>query len=54
MNMLMLAPSIQEDILLSDNVNISLIPEYKVHEICREMIWEKQNEAWQKLLSNPT
>jgi len=54
MNMLMLAPSIQEDILLSDNANIPLIPEYKVHEICREMIWEKQNEAWQKLLSNPT
>jgi hypothetical protein len=53
MSMLMLAPSIQEDILLSDNASISLIPEYKVHEICREMIWEKQKEMWQKLLANP-
>ena len=53
MNMLMLAPSIQEDILLSDNPNISLVPEYKVYEICRKMIWEKQKEMWQKLLNNP-
>ena len=54
MNMLMLAPSIQEDILLADDAHISLIPEYKVNKICREMIWEKQNEMWQKLLNNPT
>jgi hypothetical protein len=49
MNMLMLAPSIQEDILLSDNANIPLIPEYKIHEICREIIWEKQKEMWQEI-----
>jgi len=54
MNMLMLAPSIQEDILLSDNANISLVPEYKVHEICREMVWEKQKEMWQKLIDKLT
>ncbi len=53
MNMLMLAPNIQEEILLSDDSAISLIPEYKVNEICREMIWEKQREMWQKLLNNP-
>ena len=51
-NLLMLTPSIQEDILLSDNANISLIPEYKVNEICREIIWEKQKEMWHKLLNN--
>ncbi|MBU2540677.1 MAG: recombinase family protein [Candidatus Omnitrophica bacterium] len=54
MNALMLAPNIQEEILLSDNKNISLIPEYKINKICRELNWEKQNEMWQKLLKNPT
>jgi len=54
MNALMLAPSIQEEILLSDDKNISLIPEYKINEICRELDWEKQKEKWQKLLKNPT
>ena len=54
MNTLMLAPSIQGDILLSDDKNISLIPEYKINEICRELDWQKQNEMWQKLLKDPT
>ncbi|MDP3787073.1 MAG: recombinase family protein [Candidatus Omnitrophota bacterium] len=54
MNSLMLAPSIQEEILLSDDKNISLIPEYKINEICRELDWEKQKEKWQKLLKDPT
>jgi len=54
MNALMLAPSIQEEILLSDDKNISLIPEYKINEICRELNWEKQKEKWQKLLKDPT
>lgn len=54
MNALMLAPSIQEEILLSDDKNISLIPEYKINEICRELDWEKQKEKWQKLLKDPT
>ncbi|MGA2775367.1 MAG: hypothetical protein ABSE81_04840 [Candidatus Omnitrophota bacterium] len=54
MNLLMLAPSIQEDILFSDNSNIPFIPEYKLREICRELDWEKQKEKWQKLLKNPT
>ena len=54
MNALMLAPSIQEEIFLSDDKNISLIPEYKINEICRELDWEKQKEKWQKLLKDPT
>ncbi|MDD5129609.1 MAG: recombinase family protein [Candidatus Omnitrophica bacterium] len=54
MNSLMLAPSIQEDILLSNDKNISLIPEYKINEICHELDWEKQKEKWQKLLKDPT
>lgn len=53
MNSLMLAPSIQEDILLSDDKNILLIPEYKINEICRQLDWEKQKGMWQKLLNNP-
>ena len=54
MNMLMLAPNIQEEILLSDNKSISIIPEYKINEISREINWEKQKEMWQKLTNNPT
>lgn len=54
MNSLMLAPSIQEEILISNNKNISLIPEYKINKICRELNWEKQNEKWTKLLEDPT
>lgn len=54
MNMLMLAPSIQEEILLSDNSNISLIPEYRINEISREIAWTKQKELWQELVKNPT
>jgi len=54
MNTLMLAPNIQEDILLSDNQKLSSIPEYKVNEICREIYWQKQTDMWQKLLQDPT
>jgi len=54
MNMLMLAPSIQEEILLSDNSDISLIPEYRINEITREIDWIKQKELWQELVKNPT
>ncbi|MDD5079714.1 MAG: recombinase family protein [Candidatus Omnitrophica bacterium] len=47
MNMLMLAPSIQEAILFSDNNLIQLIPEYKMNEIAREISWNKQKKMWQ-------
>lgn len=53
MNILMLAPTIQEEILLSNDKNISSVPEYKINEISRELDWEKQKEMWQKLTNNP-
>lgn len=45
LNMLMLAPSIQEEILFSNNN----LPEYKMNEITREISWDKQKKMWQEL-----
>ena len=50
MNLLLLAPTIQEEILCSENENISLIPEYKLRDIAFELNWDKQFEMWQDLL----
>lgn len=50
MNMLLLAPAIQEQILLEDDQKIAAIPEYKVNGISREMIWQEQLKLWQKIL----
>ena len=52
MNLLLLAPSIQEEILCSEDVNISLIPEYKLRDIAFELNWNKQLEMWQDLLKS--
>ena len=52
--MLLLAPEIQEEILLSDSKTLFEIPEYKVNEIAQEPIWQKQKELWQVLINNPT
>jgi len=49
MNMTMLAPSIQEEILFSNNNLIRLIPEYKMNQITREISWHKQKQMWQQL-----
>ena len=54
MGMLLLAPEIQEQILLSRDGKIFDIPEYKVNEIAKELSWEKQKEIWQLLISNST
>ena len=51
MGMALLAPKIQEEILLSDQKEIFLVPEYKMNELVREADWRKQSEAWQELLS---
>ncbi len=50
--MTLLAPKIQEEILLSDQQEVSLIPEYKINELVREVDWQKQIERWQKLFSD--
>lgn len=50
MNMLLLAPAIQEQILFEDDAKIANIPEYKINEIIREIVWEKQIATWHKIL----
>jgi len=50
MNLLLLSPAIQEEILCSENESISLIPEYKLRDIAFELRWDKQLEMWQTRL----
>ena len=50
MAMTLLAPRIQEEILLLDNDHISCIPEYKLREITTEVDWKTQKILWDKLL----
>jgi len=52
LNMLDLSPSIQEEILLSKDKKIYLIPEHKLRVIVREKNWEKQWEMWKNLRSS--
>ncbi|MFH1698653.1 MAG: recombinase family protein [Candidatus Omnitrophota bacterium] len=49
-NMLLLSPRIQEDIILSDNKRFFEIPEYKMRPITTEVDWNKQQELWDTLL----
>ncbi|MFH1360693.1 MAG: recombinase family protein [Candidatus Omnitrophota bacterium] len=53
MNLLLLAPDIQEEILLDENESLFSVPEYKINEISRQMSWAKQKEMWQVLFKNP-
>ena len=52
LNLLLLAPKIQEEILNLDNQRISLIPEYKLRQIINEADWQKQSQMWHKLLNS--
>ena len=47
LNLLSLSPSIQEEILLSEDYKIYSIPEHKIRIITKEKDWEKQREMWQ-------
>lgn len=51
-NMLLLSPKIQEEILLSDNKALFNIPEYKLRDVISEASWEKQQEIWNKLVKS--
>ncbi len=51
MGMALLAPKIQEDILLSSDKAIFQVPEYKMNELVREADWDKQTKSWQALLA---
>jgi hypothetical protein len=49
-NLLLLAPKIQEEIICGNNETIASIPEYKLRDVGFELSWPKQLEMWQKLL----
>ena len=50
MNLLFLAPAIQEEILLSGSNAIQNLTEYGIRNISTEAIWEKQEKLWRKLI----
>ena len=52
MNMLLLSPAIQEEIICSEDKGLSSIPEYKLRPIINEADWMKQGQMWQGLLKN--
>lgn len=54
MNMLLLSPRIQEEIICSENKTLASIPEYKLRCIIYEADWQKQSQLWQNLLKNRT
>ena len=49
-NLLLTCPKIQEEILLINIDKILQITERKIHDITKEIDWQKQIEAWNKLL----
>jgi hypothetical protein len=50
LNLLLLCPAIQRDILLSQNKKLCDLGEYNVRKIAKEPLWEKQSEIWNTLL----
>ncbi|MCQ9207116.1 MAG: hypothetical protein NG740_04480 [Omnitrophica bacterium] len=52
LNLLFLAPKIQEDIVLSDKKLLLFIPEHKIRPIIKEIDWEKQREMWIEIKPN--
>ena len=52
MDLLLLCPKIQQEILLSENKKLYSIGEYNVRGIVKEPLWEKQIEMWDILLKS--
>ena len=50
-NLTLLAPDIQGDILLSNDKRINNLPKYKTREITNEFDWDKQRVLWQRLVN---
>jgi len=51
-DMLLLSPKIQEEILLSEDKAIFNIPEYKLRDIIAEVDWNTQQKLWNNLLES--
>ena len=49
-NLLLLCPRIQEEMLLITTDKILQITERKIRDIAKEIDWQKQTRAWNKLL----
>jgi AraC-like DNA-binding protein len=49
LNMPLLCPEVQEEILLSEDKKLYSIPEHKVRVITKEKNWEKQWDMWKEL-----
>lgn len=52
MNILLLCPKIQRDILLSESEKLYNLSEYNIRKIVREPLWEKQIKMWDALLKS--
>jgi len=52
MNLLFLASSIQEEILLCDSKTIQNLTEYGIRKISTEIDWVKQRISWQRSTRN--
>lgn len=52
LDLLLLCPAIQQDILLSENKALYTFGEYNVRGIVKEPLWEKQIEMWGALLKS--
>ncbi len=50
LNLLLLSPSIQKDILLSKDEKVCSLTEYKILSIIKEIGWEKQQALWSAFL----
>ena len=50
LDLLLLCPEIQQEILLSENKKLGSIGEYHVRRIVKEPLWEKQTSMWDSLL----
>ena len=50
MDLLLLCPEIQREILLSESKKLYTLGEYHVRNIVKESLWEKQKEMWNTLL----
>ena len=50
MNFLLLAPTIQEEIICSKDEQLYKIAEYKIRDLLQELRWDKQQEKWQAIL----
>lgn len=52
LEILLLCPKIQKDILSSKNKQLYAFGEYKIRKIIREPLWEKQLKVWDTLLKS--